>query len=139
MPRPPVQRQQFEKPVSPVAKAADDVRQIVESLEHTLEHMEEVLRLVELAEDQKLGDEREIESLRRALRRVQVPRGEPMRERRPEPRRDQPPRREYGSENRAIEPEQREELPPPEESDLRPPERFSSEESEEPGSEEQGS
>ncbi len=37
--------------------------------------MEEVLELVELAERQKSGDEREIDSLRRALRRIQPPRG----------------------------------------------------------------
>jgi len=38
--------------------------------------MEEVLELVELAERQKLADEREIESLRQALRKIQQPRGE---------------------------------------------------------------
>jgi len=37
--------------------------------------MEEVRELVELAERQKSADEREIESLRRALRKVQQPRG----------------------------------------------------------------
>ena len=37
--------------------------------------MEEVLELVELAERQKLADEQEIESLRRALRQLQRPRG----------------------------------------------------------------
>jgi len=36
--------------------------------------MEEVLELVELAERQKSADEREIESLRRALRKIQQPR-----------------------------------------------------------------
>ena len=49
--------------------------QIVESLKQTLEQMEEVLELVELAERQKSADEREIESLRRALRKIQQPRG----------------------------------------------------------------
>ncbi|HEY1663361.1 MAG TPA: hypothetical protein VGI03_13160 [Verrucomicrobiae bacterium] len=38
--------------------------------------MEEVLELVELAERQKLGDEREIDSLRRALQRIHRPRGD---------------------------------------------------------------
>ena len=104
----------------------DDVRHIVESLDQALEQMEEVLRLVELAEEQKLGDEREIESLRRALRRFQPPRGEPIRERRPEPRREQP----------RPEPKEREELPPREESDLRPSEESSREQSEDFGSEE---
>jgi hypothetical protein len=64
------------------------VRHIVESLEDALEQMEEVLRLVQVAEGQKNDDERELESLRRALRRIQPPRGEPERERRPEPRRE---------------------------------------------------
>ena len=38
--------------------------------------MEEVLRLVELAEHQKFADERELESLRRALHKLQPPRRE---------------------------------------------------------------
>lgn len=37
--------------------------------------MEEVEELVERADRQKSADEREIESLRRALRRIQQPRG----------------------------------------------------------------
>jgi len=36
--------------------------------------MEDILELAELAERQKLGDEHEIESLRRALRQLQHPR-----------------------------------------------------------------
>jgi TolA-binding protein len=64
------------KSISAVAKAADEVRQVVESLEQALEQMEEVLELLETAERQKFADEREIESLRRALRRIQPPRGE---------------------------------------------------------------
>ena len=44
--------------------------------------MEEVLRLVELAEHQKFADERELESLRRALHKLQPPRRE-QREDRP--------------------------------------------------------
>jgi exonuclease VII small subunit len=57
-----------------INKAVDEVRQIVESLEQALQQMEEVLRLVETAERQKITDEEEIESLRRALRRIQQPR-----------------------------------------------------------------
>ena len=53
----------------------DEVRQIVVSLEQALEQMEEVQELVELADRQKSADEREIESLRRALRRIQSPHG----------------------------------------------------------------
>ncbi len=82
---------------------------IVDSLKRALDQMEEVLELTELAERQKLGDEREIESLRRALRQFQQPRsfrgreeqgrrprGEESRPRAEEPRRlseEEPPRR----------------------------------------------
>src|SRR5215469_7653647 len=78
--RPPAYKPRQEQNLSPVAKAANEVRHIVESLEQALEQMEEVLELVELAEHQKHDDEREIESLRRALRRIQLPRGEERRE-----------------------------------------------------------
>ncbi|HVU27869.1 MAG TPA: hypothetical protein VHG71_09060 [Verrucomicrobiae bacterium] len=60
-----------------IGKIVEEVRQIVESLEQTLEQMEEVLRLVEQAESQKTADEHEIESLRRALRKIQSPRKTP--------------------------------------------------------------
>jgi len=58
-----------------ISRAIDEVRQIAESLEQVLEQMEEVRELVEVADRQKSADEREIESLRRALRRIQQPRG----------------------------------------------------------------
>jgi len=64
-----------EKDSSAISRAVDEVRQIVESLEQALEQMEEVQELVEVADRQKSADEREIESLRRALRRIQPPRG----------------------------------------------------------------
>jgi hypothetical protein len=51
------------------------VTELVESLKQALDKMEEVLELVELAERQKLADEREIESLRRVLNRIHQPRG----------------------------------------------------------------
>lgn len=60
---------------SAISQALDEVMQIVESLKRAVDQMEEVLELVELAERQKLGDEQEIESLRRALRQLQRPRG----------------------------------------------------------------
>jgi hypothetical protein len=66
----------IETPVSAINQAVEEVTQIVESLKQTLDQMEEVLELVELAERQKLGDEREIESLRRALHRIHQPRGD---------------------------------------------------------------
>jgi Na+/phosphate symporter len=59
---------------SAISQAVNEVTHVVESLKQALNQMEDVLELVELAERQKLGDEREIESLRRALRQLQPPR-----------------------------------------------------------------
>jgi len=56
---------------SAISQAVNEVMQVVESLKQTLAQMEEVLELVELAERQKLTDEREIELLLRALRQFQ--------------------------------------------------------------------
>jgi len=61
---------------SAIGRTVGEVRQIVESLEQALEQMVEVLRLVELAEHQKFADERELESLRRALHKLQPPQRE---------------------------------------------------------------
>jgi hypothetical protein len=64
---------------SAISQAVSEVTQIVESLREALNQMEDVLELVELAERQKLTDEREIDSLRRLLRQLQqarVGRGE---------------------------------------------------------------
>ena len=58
---------------SVIGRTVEEVRHIVESLEQALEQMVEVLRLVELAEHQKFADERELESLRRALHKLQPP------------------------------------------------------------------
>jgi hypothetical protein len=63
----------IETPASAIGRAIEEVTQIVESLKQTLDQMEEVLELVELAERQKVADEREIESLRRALRKIHQP------------------------------------------------------------------
>ena len=93
------------------------MRRIVASLEEALDLMEEVQELVELAEDQKLGDEREIENLRRALRRIQVPPREQEKERRPEIKREEPKHEEP-----PHEPEQHEE---PEDEDTGPEEQGS--------------
>jgi hypothetical protein len=62
---------------SAISRAIGEVMRIVDSLKQALEQMEEVLELVELAERQKIADEREIENLRRALRKIQMPRGRP--------------------------------------------------------------
>lgn len=58
--------------------------QVIEALKKAVEQMEDVLELVELAERQKLADEREIDALRRALRQVHHPRegGRPERQER---------------------------------------------------------
>ena len=61
---------------SAIHRAIEEVRQITESLEQVLEQIEEVHEILEVAERQKTADEREIESLRRALRRIHQPRGE---------------------------------------------------------------
>ena len=57
--------------ISGITRAVNEVTDIVESLRQALERMEEVLELVEIAERQKIADEREIESLLRALRQFQ--------------------------------------------------------------------
>jgi hypothetical protein len=57
-----------------VQKAIEEVSGIVEALRGTLDDMEEVLEMLELFERQQNADEREIESLRRALRQIHRPR-----------------------------------------------------------------
>jgi len=63
------------QPAEPAAigAAVSEVEKIVDALKRAAEQMEEVLELVELAERQKLADEREIDSLRRALNRMHRP------------------------------------------------------------------
>jgi hypothetical protein len=46
---------------------------VIDELKHALNEMEEVLETLELAERQKIEDEREIESLQRALRQLHRP------------------------------------------------------------------
>ena len=58
-----------------ISQALAEVMSVVEALKHATEAIEEALELVELAERQKIADEREIDSLRRALRQLQRPRG----------------------------------------------------------------
>jgi hypothetical protein len=53
-----------------ISQAIDEVMEIIDALKRAVDQMEEVLELVELAERQKLADEREIDSLRRALRQL---------------------------------------------------------------------
>lgn len=61
---------------SAISQALDEVSQVVEGLRKALDQMEEALELVELAERQKLADEQELDSLRRALRQLQRPRSQ---------------------------------------------------------------
>lgn len=76
-----------------ISQAIEQISEIVESLKRILDQMEEVLELTELAERQKNLDEREIDSLRRALRQLQRPRGaHPREDEHREPRPDDGPR-----------------------------------------------
>jgi flagellar biosynthesis/type III secretory pathway chaperone len=76
-----------------ISQAIEQISEIVESLKRILDQMEEVLELTELAERQKNLDEREIDSLRRALRQLQRPRGaHPREDEHREPRPEEGPR-----------------------------------------------
>jgi hypothetical protein len=70
-PEPPPQREP--EPFA-VSKAIDQVNYVIEDLKKVLGEMEELLETLELAERQKIDDERELESLQRALRRLHHPR-----------------------------------------------------------------
>jgi hypothetical protein len=58
-------------PAKAVQEAIEEVTHIIANLREALDEMEEVLETLELAERQKDADEREIESLRNALRNLQ--------------------------------------------------------------------
>ena len=66
---PPPPAREFQ-PASPqsIHEAIAEVTRVVGTLRETLEEMEQVLETLELFERQKDADEREIQSLRRALR-----------------------------------------------------------------------
>ena len=59
---------------SAIHQAVAHATEIAEGLRELVDRIEEILELVEVAERQKLADERELENLRRALRRIQPPR-----------------------------------------------------------------
>jgi ABC-type transporter Mla subunit MlaD len=61
-------------PKASIERAIQQVNEIVDTLKETLEDMEEVLETLETFERQGNADEREIESLRRALKHLQRPR-----------------------------------------------------------------
>ena len=75
---------------SAISQAVAHATEIAESLKHTIDQLDEILELVEFAERQKIADEREIDELRRALRRIQPPRHQPPPSR--GPRHDEPQR-----------------------------------------------
>ena len=123
--RPPEHRQEPARPkqwvrpadfrpadASAIHQAVLHATEIAESLKHTINQLDEILELVELAERQTLADEREIEELRRALRRIQPPRHSmppPQQQSSRGPRRDEPRREEHYR----GQPQQRHAEPPP--------------------------
>jgi len=126
---------------SAVSQAVAHATEIAESLRHLLDQLDEILELVEVAERQKLADEREIEELRRALRRIQPQRHQPQQsqrgprqdepqrgyrdhgQRRDEPRRDEPRREDARrEESRPPRAEPQQAPPPQEEAPPSPPE-----------------
>lgn len=61
-------------PPATVQMAIEEVNQIINTLQETLDDMDEVREMLEIFERQSNVDQREIESLRRALRHLQRPR-----------------------------------------------------------------
>lgn len=103
-PEPPRQKQWVKpadfRPAAPTAitQAVEHATFIAEALKELHDQMDEILELVELAERQKLADERELDELRRALRRIQPQRRDPQpphhqpQQQRQQPRREEPRR-----------------------------------------------
>ena len=52
---------------SPITQATAQVEEVIKSLKQTLRELEEVLEILDDAQRQQIGDEKEIESLRRSL------------------------------------------------------------------------
>jgi hypothetical protein len=84
--QPPREERRDFQPAAPasVTQAIDEVNRVIADLKAVLNTMEEVLETLELAEVQKNADEREIQSLRNALRTMDR-RGPEVREFRSEP------------------------------------------------------
>ncbi len=61
------------QPVAAVSQAIEEVNLVIEELKRALDQMEEVLETLELAERQKIDDEREIDALQQALRKLRRP------------------------------------------------------------------
>lgn len=62
-----------------ITQAIEQVNEIISELKSALDEMDDVLETLELAERQKIDDEREIENLQRALRRLNRPRDDDQR------------------------------------------------------------
>ena len=77
---------------SAIHEAVSIATEIATSLKQMIDQLDEILELVEVAERQKLADEREIDELRRALRRIQPPRQFQQAPPQRAPRRDEPAR-----------------------------------------------
>jgi hypothetical protein len=90
--------------ISAISQAVAHATEIAESLKHTIDQLDEILELVELAERQKIADEREIDELRRALRRIQPPRHQPQPQR--GPRREEPRHGRHDSRENVLRPEE---------------------------------
>ena len=120
---PPAQRQWVKpadfRPAAPTAisQAIEHAMFIATALKELHDQMDEVLELVEIAERQKIADERELEEFRRALRRIQPQRQQPpphyqaqrpQPPQRPQPRRDEPRQQQQPPREQ---PEKREEPP----------------------------
>jgi hypothetical protein len=105
---------------SAISQAVALATEIAGSLKEMTDQLDEILELVELAERQKIADEREIDELHRALRRIQPPRHQQNAQR--GPRHDEPHRgqREQGQRDhgqRHVEPRPSETAEPPPQAD----------------------
>ena len=67
-------RERRPAPREGLQQSIDQVNHIIETLRESLDEMQEVLESLEVAERQNNADEAELESLRRALNRLQKPR-----------------------------------------------------------------
>jgi hypothetical protein len=91
-PRQPTKPATPEQISSAVGEAIEDVYRITETLKRVLDDLDELLETLELAERQKLEDERELDTLRRAMRQVtQRPQLQQQRPQQPQHRSPQRP------------------------------------------------
>jgi hypothetical protein len=72
--------QQKHSALSPIAKATEQVEQIIQTLKDSLRELEEVLEILDDAQRQQIGDTKEIEKLRRSLSMLQRERSSAPRE-----------------------------------------------------------